>query len=91
MKNIAVISGGYSSEVIVSVKSAKTVFNHIDKSIYKCLDIYIYDLRIVKRFKVLLQNFILLTSNTPITYITNSNLDYSVKLYRELPKTICHS
>ena len=41
MKNIAVISGGYSSEVIVSVKSAKTVFNHIDKSIYKCLEVSI--------------------------------------------------
>ena len=41
MKNIAVISGGYSSEVIVSVKSAKTVFNHIDKSKYNCFEISI--------------------------------------------------
>ena len=35
MKRIAVIEGGYSSEKAVSIKSAKTVFNNLDREIYK--------------------------------------------------------
>ena len=35
MKRIAVIEGGYSSEKEVSIKSAKTVFNNLDRTKYK--------------------------------------------------------
>ena len=34
-KSIAVIFGGYSSEVVIAKKSATTIFNHIDKSLYE--------------------------------------------------------
>lgn len=34
MKTIAVLEGGYSHEKVVSLKSAETVFQHIDKSKY---------------------------------------------------------
>ena len=32
MKKVAVIEGGYSSEKAVSIKSAQTVFDHLDRS-----------------------------------------------------------
>ena len=32
MKNVAVIEGGYSNEKAVSIKSAKTVFDNLDRS-----------------------------------------------------------
>jgi len=34
-KKIAVIYGGYSSEVIIAKQSANTIFNHIDNTIYE--------------------------------------------------------
>ena len=32
MKKVAVIEGGYSSEKAISIKSAQTVFDHLDRS-----------------------------------------------------------
>lgn len=32
--NIALVTGGYSGEAVISYKSAKTIFNHLDKSKY---------------------------------------------------------
>ena len=43
MKRIAVIEGGYSSEKAVSIKSAKTVFNNLDRKIYKPIMVLIDD------------------------------------------------
>ncbi len=34
-KTIAIIFGGYSSEVVIAEKSATTIFNHIDKNLYE--------------------------------------------------------
>ncbi len=34
--NIAVIAGGDSSEIVISLKSAEVVYNHIDKNKYNC-------------------------------------------------------
>lgn len=34
MKTVAIIEGGHSHEEIISRKSAKTIFNHINKSLY---------------------------------------------------------
>ena len=36
-KTIAVIYGGYSSEVVIAKKSATTIFNNIDTSMYEPL------------------------------------------------------
>ena len=41
MKNIAVIEGGYSHEKIISLKSAETVFQNIDQSIYNPIKVRI--------------------------------------------------
>lgn len=35
MKNIAILAGGYSSEYVVSLKSAESIYSFIDKSKYK--------------------------------------------------------
>jgi D-alanine-D-alanine ligase len=35
MKNIAVVEGGYSAEKIISIRSAQTVFNNLDRSKFK--------------------------------------------------------
>jgi len=35
MKRIAVIEGGYSSEEIISIDSAKTIFDHVNTQLYK--------------------------------------------------------
>jgi D-alanine-D-alanine ligase len=34
MKNVAIIEGGYSHEKIISLQSAETVFQHIDRELY---------------------------------------------------------
>lgn len=36
MKNIALITGGYSGESVISYLSADTIFNHLDKELYNC-------------------------------------------------------
>jgi D-alanine-D-alanine ligase len=41
-KKIALVTGGYSGEAVVSYKSAKTIYNHLDKSKY---DVYVIDVR----------------------------------------------
>ena len=41
MKNIAVIGGGYSKEKGISLKSAKTVFENIDRNKYNVYKIQI--------------------------------------------------
>lgn len=40
-KNIAIIMGGYSSEVAISLKSGNVVYQHLDKEIYEPYRIYI--------------------------------------------------
>lgn len=42
MKRIALVTGGYSGEAEISYKSAKTIYNHLDKSKY---DVYVVDVR----------------------------------------------
>jgi len=39
-KKIALVTGGYSGEATISYKSAKTIYNHLDKSLY---DVYTID------------------------------------------------
>jgi len=41
MKNIAIISGGYSGESVISIESAKFVVEHLDKNKYKGYQIII--------------------------------------------------
>ncbi len=41
MKNIAVLEGGYSNEKVISLQSAATVFQHIDKSKYNPIKVSI--------------------------------------------------
>jgi D-alanine-D-alanine ligase len=41
-KKIALVTGGYSGEAVISYRSAKTIFNHLDKAKY---DVYKIDLR----------------------------------------------
>ena len=41
MKNVAIIEGGYSHEKIISLKSAETVFQHIDRSLYNPIKVRI--------------------------------------------------
>lgn len=43
MKNIAIIEGGYSHEKIISLKSADTVFKHIDTTQYNPIKVSIDD------------------------------------------------
>ena len=40
-KNIAIIMGGYSSEVAISLKSGKVVYQNISKDIYNTYNIHI--------------------------------------------------
>ncbi len=40
-KNIAIIMGGYSSEVNISLKSGNVVYNHLDKSKYNAFRVHI--------------------------------------------------
>ena len=40
-KNIAIITGGYSAESTISLKSAETVYNHLDSDLYNSLIVYI--------------------------------------------------
>jgi D-alanine-D-alanine ligase len=39
-KNIALITGGYSGEATISYKSAKTIYNNLDKELF---DVYTID------------------------------------------------
>ncbi len=41
LKNIAIIEGGYSHEKIISLKSAETVFQNIDRSLYNPIKVRI--------------------------------------------------
>ncbi len=41
-KKIALVTGGYSGEAVISYKSAKTIYTHLNKKIY---DVYVIDLR----------------------------------------------
>ncbi len=41
-KTIALVTGGYSGEAVISYKSAKTIYTHLNKEIY---DVYVIDLR----------------------------------------------
>ena len=41
MKNIAIIMGGYSSEVQISILSGNVVYNNLDKSRYNTYRIHI--------------------------------------------------
>ena len=40
-KNIAIIMGGYSSEVEISLKSGEVVFNHLNRDLYKPYKVHI--------------------------------------------------
>jgi len=40
-KNIAIIMGGYSSEVAISITSGNVVYNHIDKNLYTPFKVHI--------------------------------------------------
>ena len=40
-KNIAIVMGGYSSEVEISLKSGEVVFNSLDASKYALYKVYI--------------------------------------------------
>ncbi|RYD87244.1 MAG: D-alanine--D-alanine ligase, partial [Sphingobacteriales bacterium] len=40
-KKIALITGGYSGEAVISYKSARTIYNHLDKALY---DVYTIDI-----------------------------------------------
>jgi D-alanine-D-alanine ligase len=40
-KKIALVTGGYSGEAEISYKSAKTIFNHLNKELY---DVYVIDI-----------------------------------------------
>ncbi len=42
MKNIALVTGGFSGEAVISYKSAETMLNSIDQEKYKC---YLIDIR----------------------------------------------
>ena len=41
IKNIAIIMGGYSSEVEISLKSGEVVFNHLNRDLYKPYKVHI--------------------------------------------------
>jgi D-alanine-D-alanine ligase len=41
-KKIALVTGGYSGEAVISYKSAATIYNHLDKSKF---DVYVIDMR----------------------------------------------
>jgi len=41
MKNIAIVMGGYSSEVNISLKSGNVVYNHLDKEVYNPFRVHI--------------------------------------------------
>ena len=40
-KNIAIVMGGYSSEVDISLKSGNVVYNHLDKNLYNPFRVHI--------------------------------------------------
>ena len=40
-KNIAIVMGGFSSEVNISLKSGNVVYNHLDKQKYNAFRVYI--------------------------------------------------
>ena len=42
-KNIAIVMGGYSSEVNISLKSGNVVYNHLDKEKYNSFRVHILD------------------------------------------------
>jgi len=56
-KNIAIIMGGYSSEVDISLMSGKVVYQNISKDIYNT-----YNIHILKKKWVLVDDMIM---NTP--------------------------
>ena len=41
MKKVAVIEGGYSGEKVISIKSAKTVFDNLDRTKYEPIKVLI--------------------------------------------------
>lgn len=41
-KKIALVTGGYSGEAVISYKTADTIYKHIDRSLYDC---YLIDIR----------------------------------------------
>lgn len=41
-KKIALVTGGYSSEAVISYRTAKNIYQHLDKNIY---DVYMIDIR----------------------------------------------
>jgi D-alanine-D-alanine ligase len=41
-KKIALVTGGYSGEAVISYKSATTIYNHLNKALY---DVYVIDIR----------------------------------------------
>ena len=41
IKNIAIIEGGYSHEKIISLQSAETIFNNIDRTLYNPIKVRI--------------------------------------------------
>ena len=41
MKKVAVIEGGYSREKAISIKSAQTVFDHLDRSKFEPTRVFI--------------------------------------------------
>ncbi len=51
MKNIAIVMGGYSSEVEISLKSGNVVYQNLDKTKYNC-----YKVHILKEKWVLVEN-----------------------------------
>lgn len=66
-KNIAIIMGGYSSEVAISLKSGEVVYQHISKDIYNTYKIHI------------LQNKWVLIDENNIEYPINRH-DFSTKI-----------
>ena len=73
-KNIAIIMGGYSSEVNISLKSGNVVYKHLDKTKYTPYSIHILKNKWVyinehkKEFPIDKNDFSLTINNTKITF-----------------------